>query len=105
MKRKKSLNKIEKRKVIKHLKGDMKNYKKESSEDKELMHDLNKSKKRGIKHRDPKPKSKGKAKIKVVMEEFKEGRLHSGSKHGPLVGNPKQAIAIAISESKRKKRK
>ncbi len=45
-----------------------------------------------------------KKKIKKVMEEYKEGSLHSGSKKGPLVTNPKQAIAIAISESKRKKR-
>jgi hypothetical protein len=36
------------------------------------------------------------------MREFKEGTLHSGKK-GPVVKNPKQAIAIAISESKRKK--
>lgn len=48
---------------------------------------------------------KGKEKIKVVMDEFKEGGLHSGSKNGPIVTNPKQGIAIAISESKRKKRK
>ena len=94
-----------KSKVVKHLKGDIKNFKKESDEDKELIHELNKSKKRGIKHRDPKPKSKGKAKIKVVMEEFKEGKLRSGSKKGPVVTNPKQAIAIGISEAKRKKRK
>lgn len=94
-----------KMKVEKHLKGDIKNFKKEASEDKELIKDLNKSKKHAIKHKDPKPKSQGKAKIKVVMEEFKEGKLHSGSKHGPVVRNPKQAIAIAISESKRKKRK
>jgi hypothetical protein len=37
------------------------------------------------------------------MREFKEGTLHSGKK-GPVVKNPKQAIAIAISESKRKKK-
>ena len=40
-------------------------------------------------------------KIRKVMREFKEGTLHSGKK-GPVVKNPKQAIAIAISESKRK---
>jgi hypothetical protein len=45
-----------------------------------------------------------KAKIGVVMEEFKEGKLRSGSKKGPQVTNPKQAIAIAISESKKKKK-
>jgi hypothetical protein len=44
-------------------------------------------------------------KIKKVMTEFKEGKLHSGSKKGPVVTNPKQGIAIAISESKRSKKK
>jgi hypothetical protein len=47
-------------------------------------------------------------KIEKVLHEFKTGMLHSGSKHGPLVTNRKQAIAIAISEqkaqSKRKKK-
>ena len=42
-------------------------------------------------------------KIRKVMREFTEGTLHSGKK-GPVVKNPKQAIAIAISESKRKKK-
>jgi hypothetical protein len=45
-------------------------------------------------------KSKGKAKIKKVMHEMKEGKLHSGSKKGPVVKNPKQAIAIALSEAR-----
>ncbi len=44
-------------------------------------------------------------KIKKVMEEFKEGKLHSGSKSGPEVTNPKQAIAIAMSESGQSKKK
>lgn len=43
------------------------------------------------------------AKIAKVMGEFKKGSLHSGSNKGPVVNNPKQAIAIAISESKKKK--
>ena|GEM_PF-945385 len=42
---------------------------------------------------------KQKAKIKKVMKEGKEGKLHSGSKTGPLVTNPKQKIAIALSEA------
>ncbi len=46
---------------------------------------------------------KSATKIRKVMREFKEGTLHSGKK-GPVVKNPKQAIAIAISESKRKKK-
>lgn len=40
-------------------------------------------------------------KIEAVMHDFKKGELHSGSKKGPLVINPKQALAIAISESKK----
>lgn len=39
-------------------------------------------------------------KIEKVMGEFKSGDLHSGSKSGPLVKNPKQAIAIALSEKR-----
>ncbi len=46
---------------------------------------------------------KAAAKIAKVMGEFKDKKLHSG-KGGPVVKNPKQAIAIAISESKRKKK-
>ncbi len=51
--------------------------------------------------------TKAKAKVKKVMHEFGEGELHSGSKKGPIVHNPKQAIAIALSESRKvsKKRK
>lgn len=44
---------------------------------------------------------KGKAKVKKVMEEYKEGALHSGSKSGPIVSNPKQAIAIGLSEARK----
>ena len=59
-----------------------------------------------IKTHKPKLKKgkKGEKKIEKVMHEFKEGVLHSGSPRvGPKVTNPKQAIAIAISESKKRK--
>jgi hypothetical protein len=36
--------------------------------------------------------------IPGVMREYKAGKLHSGSSTGPRVTNPKQAIAIALSE-------
>jgi hypothetical protein len=45
---------------------------------------------------------KKKKKIKKVMSEYSHGKLHSGSKKGPKVTRKKQAIAIAISESKKK---
>jgi len=35
------------------------------------------------------------------MKEMKEGRLHSGSKKGPIVKDKKQAIAIALSEGRK----
>lgn len=43
--------------------------------------------------------TKSQKKIKKVMGEFKSGELHSGGKKGPVVKNPKQAIAIALSEA------
>jgi hypothetical protein len=42
----------------------------------------------------------GQKKVGKVMHEFKHGELHSGSKKGPKVKNPKQAIAIALSEAR-----
>ena len=42
-------------------------------------------------------------KISKVMREYKEGKLRSGSKKGPKVTNPKQAMAIALSEARSKK--
>ena len=39
-----------------------------------------------------------------VMPKFSEGKLHSGSKKGPLVTNPKQAVAIKYSEQAKGKK-
>jgi hypothetical protein len=44
------------------------------------------------------------AKVGKVMGEFKDKGLHSG-KGGPVVKNPKQAIAIALSEARKVKQK
>jgi hypothetical protein len=43
-------------------------------------------------------------KVKKVMHEYKSGKIHSGSKKGPKVTNPKQAVAIALSEARRSKK-
>ena len=40
-----------------------------------------------------------KEKVGVVMKEFKRGTLHSGN--GEKVTNPKQAVAIGLSEARK----
>ena len=45
-----------------------------------------------------------KSKVSKVMKEFKSGNLKSG-KSGKKVTKKKQAIAIALSEARKKKRK
>lgn len=46
-----------------------------------------------------------KGKMEKVMHEYKEGKLHSGSKKGPVVKSRKQAVAIAMSEAGKSKSK
>lgn len=123
-----AMKKNMKKKVVSHLKSDVKTLKHEAKEDKKLMksirdahkekhhahkkheskkHEKHESKKHE-KHehkKDHKPKAKAEKKISKVMREFKKDELHSGSKKGPKVTNPKQAIAIAYSEARRAKKK
>ena len=49
-----------------------------------------------------KESKKAHSKIKKVMSEWKSGELHSGSKKGPVVQGQKQAVAIALSEARKK---
>jgi ribosomal protein L21E len=44
------------------------------------------------------------AKVKKVMREYKAGKLHSG-KGGPVVKSREQAVAIAMSEAQKAKKK
>lgn len=48
---------------------------------------------------------KAKKKIGKVMKEFSEKKLHSGSKKGPKVKSRKLAVAIALSEARKGKKK
>jgi len=48
-------------------------------------------------------KTKAQKKISKVMTEYGKGELHSG-KGGKVVKNPKQAVAIALSEAKKVKK-
>jgi hypothetical protein len=45
--------------------------------------------------------AKRQPKVEKVMHEWGKGELHSGSKHGPLVKNQKQALAIGFSEQRK----
>jgi len=40
---------------------------------------------------------------KNVLPKFKAGKLHSGSKKGTVVTDPKQALAIKLSEQRKEK--
>lgn len=50
-------------------------------------------------------KKKKEKKVAKVMKEGYEGKLHSGSKKGPIVTNPAQMKAIAMSEAGLSKKK
>lgn len=102
-----------KKEVIKHLKGDIKNFHDEAAEDEKLINHLRGKKMCKQKAAKETPRLEAietmhkeisrPNKVKKVMKEFKKGKLHSGSKKGPKVRKRAQAIAIALSESRKKK--
>jgi len=109
------------KKLSKHIKHDKKILKRHEHADKKLMKSIrdadhaerkkHKVSAKGmcpsehVKHfakkHHSKKSSKGKGKIKKVLKEFKEGKLHSGSKKGPIVKSRAQGIAIALSEARK----
>jgi hypothetical protein len=50
-------------------------------------------------------KKVNKGKVEKVMKEYSEGKLHSGSKKGPVVKSKKQALAISLSEQRKADKK
>lgn len=81
-----------KKKVVKHLKDDIKMFDREKAEDKKLVKKLKKA-------------DRVKREEEIIaddMERYAKGKLHSGSKKGPVVKNPKQAIAISLSVARKK---
>ena len=46
-----------------------------------------------------------KDKVEKTMHEYKHGQLHSGSKTGPRVKSRKQAVAIALKQAGKSKKK
>jgi hypothetical protein len=53
----------------------------------------------------PKKGTKAAKKISSTMHEWGQGKLHSGSKKGPVVKSQKQAVAIALSQGRKASRK
>jgi hypothetical protein len=49
----------------------------------------------------PSMTSSQRGKVRRSMREFHEGILRSGSAHGPVVKDRKQAIAIALNQARR----
>lgn len=60
-----------------------------------------KDQKSKIQIRKGKEMKKKSGKMEKVMHEFKEGKLHSGSKKGPKVASRSQALAIGLSEARK----
>ena len=64
------------------------------------------AKRHNMSHHDEKGRhAPAQSKIAKSMREFEHGKLHSGSKKGPVVKSKAQALAIGESEARRGKKK
>lgn len=66
-----------------------------------MVDDFELIEKKGGRSRRTKLSKRQQQKFGTVMREFKQGRLHSGGKKGPIVKSRKQALAIAYSEARK----
>jgi len=70
-----------------------------NTDDQEAKGEINSFKEKMKSYKKGGPTKAQSKKVGKVMHEWKAGKLHSGSKKGPIVKDQKQAVAIALSEA------
>jgi hypothetical protein len=96
--KKKKMKKDAHQKVVKRLKEDISTDKREAKSDRAAGKKMGKKAKEAVR---TEGKKRSDLKFDKVLREYTTGKLHSGSKTGPEVTSPKQAVAIAYSEARR----